>query len=464
MRCNRYLLSVFKKSLAFLLAVAMVIALPACKNNGEVTKGVSGTSVVDEKEENTVQDSTLRDEAEINDSTVVTEEIPVPETIDFDKMLSDIMSVEYVSDYELFNEYDILSRPGKEMALFKELNPEFVISEEAYDNKSYDWYQDGIVDEQKIYQKILFNNIKGIVVNDSNTMRAVKTVSEVLQFNLDLIKKRYPDYDMDLALYVIDNLTVTDYDTDDWVAFMSYGNNRIYISFDNIDSPTSLKHTVSHELFHAIFAKSYYMDDVIISGAAVDVTSSAEAPLGLSSFSEMTVESYSYEAFDVEDPCDYMSTYMLIDLHCASTGKDRQYYKDNFVYGNTAGFTECLEDDYSEMNMAYSLYNATDLTTVSTDLPKEITEHSDYDQGRFCSEACNYLRFHLYRNLLIRLTKELRSGVITKEEAVEAMESFKDFMFEVSEHFSWLTLDTPEFLSYIVCVENAFSTGLNGNT
>lgn len=452
-----------KKSLILLLVSSFIIVLPSCKKTAEDTVDktqLSEESVVSDV--GTKENITGKEDTSDSDVTENEDEQTDNNSPDYDKMIADIMSINYVSDYELFNEYDIYNAPSRERDLIKEQNLEsLIIDEEQFNNRSYNWYNNGVVDEEKIYNKILMNNIKGLIINGSDTKLVAKTVSEVLQFNLDLMKERHPDYDLDLALYAIDNLTVIDYDSEEFIAFMDYGKDRIYVAFNQISDLSTLKYSVSHELFHLINAKSFYREDVLKSGVAIDAISSTESPLKLTFLSEFTVESYSYIALGAEDPNNYWDTYYLVDLLGVSMDRDRQFFRNCFVNNDRQSLINSFEDGYDNFNSAYAIYNAIDMCIGSAEPNEDLTSRSDYDKARFNGEACSYLIVNLYKNLCIRLANELKNGTITEAEVKELTDDFKIRITFIQDNMFWVTIDADALEDCIASIDNVFVNNLS---
>ena len=450
-----------KKLISIILAATSVFSLASCKSEEEkkdytLPPETSSSTFIEGDSEK--YDEFYTEVAPEEMTQVILEQTTANnEEINYQEIINEINKLNYNSNYSVFNDYDILKRPSleKEQIIAQNLNQP--MNEKDYANRNYDWYINGKVNEEKLYDKIIKNNFKRTGISDSNAKLIAKTIAETVQVNLDFMSEKYPNYNLDIALYGIDNLTVQDYPEGDFICFMDYGKIKVFVNFNNVNDISTLKYSMSHELFHLIFSKSLNRDDVIINGCGIDAMNTDESPLYAEFLSEHTVESYSHEAFGNEDPCDYWDNYMLTDLLCLSTGKDRQYFKDCFVNNNNQGLINCFENGMNSFNTALSIYDAIDIGLGYGDVTKELKNRGDFDIASVQGEALNYVKFNLYKNLLIRLTNELQQGKISMDEAQMQIDEFKNRVFNIENNITWVNSDKNNYSDSIAKLDGQFN-------
>lgn len=430
-----------KSITAIFLAVIIVFSLGACSGNEPETPPPDSTEISTEavventsaeegkNEEKTTEETT--EEAEIQKETTTKQHYYVePDSqkseSDLKKAINAIMQVEFEGTYEPFISYDIYSKPETEL--------EYIYTTDYADSCNpdlypidYNWYNNGIVDEDLLYQKIILNTRKGGIRLTEDCRRIAEMVAYVAQYNIDYMMENHPSFNFNIPLYHLDTVSVDTSDEEWYYSLYVYDTNRILVNFTDIDSEEFFRSTVSHEVFHLMNRGEVGLDKVYLAGSSVDSLETEDRPFEQNFINEWYVDTASYKAFGEEpSPYSYAEEKRVIDLLCAATDKDLKYFeevafgikKDNIYYA--------FEEELRNPNYVYSTLYAFDFSCFYYG---NIISINDFDYFEFIFDAEEYAVLNVMKNAYIRLLKEIYAG---KTDYWDANAELKE-MYDISD-------------------------------
>ena len=426
-----------KKLIAVLLTFIMLFSMVSCSDKDTadeettVTKNtevLAETTASDKNEEITLTESEKESEDRTEEKTekkkVTTTAKPVvPENTAkknkayLKKAIEAILACNRNDYSKDFLEYGLATQPEKELELIYNTDYYHATNPDLYPI-DYDWYQDGVVNEDLLYKRIIKNTIADGTLITSNCNRVAKMVAYVAQYNIDYIKERHPTFNFNIPLYLLDTVTV-DTSTEDWYySLYVFDYNEILVNFSHIESENFFRSTVSHEVFHLLTNGSVGMD-IFLSGSGVDSFDSNERPLEQNFINEYFVERASYNAFGepiLRNSYNYEKKH--IELICLSTDTDFEDY-ESVAFGTDKDFIYySFEEEVRNPDFVYSTLCGFDLGCFYGYFP------DDVDVFDLKSDCHMYSFTNLFKNLCIRLLKEIEAGEITFAQAYEQLKDF----------------------------------------
>ena len=407
--------NIAKRMISLALATLMPVSFTSCKNNKEVTN-VSETSTT---YASNTSNNVFYFDADENILRTAKETYEYPDMDDLNSIIDQIKSIKYISSYDEFNEYDVYSKPMIEANNI--LSTNYTVDYDKYPI-NYDWYKNGVVDENALYNKII-NNIKNEQIDNNHYIdKIAKEVSVTLKYNINLIKKVNPDFKFNLAFYNLNNLVVNTTTQDDCAAFYAPGSNTLCVNINYIDGFDSFKNTISHELFHLIFNSCLECDPFYFSGCGIDDTTTLENPLATDFLTELTAENFSYAAFNEEPSCLYDEEREKLNYICLCTGKDKKYYESCVVNADIKGIINSFEPEFRSVNYVYSILSSFDNSCGYGYFDE------NWDYTLFQSSSFNFAMFGLLKNAYVKIIKDVKLGKINKEEADYKINKLKSDM------------------------------------
>lgn len=338
---------------------------------------------------------------------------------DLKNILNDIKQVNYYSNDTFFNNYDVYSMPLKEM--------NHILSNYKFDNidnkkisENYDWYSNGVINKQVLYNKIVSNTEKLGVKIDDNLSKFITCIVNMLPETLNSIDKMSNNFDYSIAFHNIDNLTVNTTEDNSIVAYYTYFNNQIFINYSNIDSYEFLEETISHEISHLVMNKSFSEYDFLKYGCSIDDESTKEAPLDLRFLEEYIAEEVSNKTLNKSEANYFAQEEEKINLLSCSTNYDKNSIISNYASGNQNNLINMFEEEFQDFNYVYSTLNSLNISCGYEDLNLGDSEYS------IRGEFNNYAKVQLVKNAYARVTKNYFKGNIDKSEFENQINNIKN--------------------------------------
>ena len=402
-----------KSFLAVILALILVFSLTSCFS--------ADKSSVDSDETTVISDEQITKSEKETSSSSKDEEITEKDSIKkssayLKKAIAALMAVEYNGYSRDFINFDIYNQPEREIALIGSTDYTDITNPSLYPI-DYNWYKNGVVDENLLYERIVENNTKANIRMTSDCKRIAKMIAYVAQYNINYLKKKVPSFNFNIPLYHLDNVTVNTSDENWYYSLYVYDFNRILVNLENIKTEEFFRSTISHEVFHLFARGQIGLEELYIAGSGYDTLKTEERPLEQNFINEWFVENASYAAFgDKMDENLYAYEKELIQLLCISTGKDIfDLEAPSFGVGNDYIYYS-FEKEVRTPNFVYSTLCAYDCAADYAYKPENVND-SD-----FKSDCEIYGTINLLKNMYIRLLKEIKTGEITYKEACEVVE------------------------------------------
>ncbi len=176
----------------------------------------------------------------IDDSTTEPSTELENEDEELKSIIDQIMKVEFQPTDTYFQNYDITGSVSDELNALNNADTPETNSDET----SYDWYQNGIIDSDKLYEKIIANSKNSGIEITTNVEEITKAFTKKAQGWLDYIKKAAPNYDVGTGLKNIDTLSIKDTPDSNYMSYYYPIENKMEVdysySIDNNLLPYSL--------------------------------------------------------------------------------------------------------------------------------------------------------------------------------------------------------------------------------
>lgn len=396
-----------KKAIAVLLATLTPVVTSGCAKNDDIDSS-SEFSYVD--------DSPLLNDANFFGNKVSYYEYDNKE---LNNVIDSIKKITYKSNNSDFTNYDIYNKPMDEIHTIINNNIFYPSNPDDYPI-NYDWYINNYVDSIKLYNKILENNTNAGIKNDDLVKSIAEKVSIVLEHNINYIKNIKPDFNFNIALCNVNNLTVNTSLEDWYYSLYVYDNNRILVSFDEHFTDDFFKKTISHELYHLIFNGTVGLHDISFNATCMDALATHETPLEHNFLTEWCAEFFSQDTFNSPMSDNYNLEKSLIDILCESTLKPIEYYSHSMVSCDQNSLINAFEEELRDVNYVYSTFFAMDKACNYGDFPYEC------DLYLFKVECYNYAALNLLKNAYIKNIKEYSMNNISYEQALENIDNIKN--------------------------------------
>ncbi len=369
-------------------------------------------------------------ESAITENTIFEEKVVTLYDEKTNEAINKILSIKYTGKDGDFIAYDFYSQPRIEYEALKESGIDY---ENLYNPDNfpinYAWYENGVINEEILYNKIKQNTLDAGYSISVDCENLIRLVAEIIPYNIDLLKKKFPDFNFNISFYNIDNLTVTIDDQEEGVyAYYISSENAIYFNTVNMEfeSQDSVRAIASHELFHMLNNRITEFNDVLIYGSNYDYSCSGLDCLCVDFLGELTVDSFALEAVGhTRDSESYVTDNNCLDLLCLSTGKDELYFK-RFAFGmDDAALYNSFEEEVRNINYVYSTTDALDYACYQ----KNVGNIGVKNEHTFVTDAEIYGCVNIMKNAYIRMIKEINSGKLTYEEACTTLDEMNDLVF-----------------------------------
>ena len=419
--------TIIKRITAFVLAASTAVAFSSCtKQGGKKDSAAAATTAVS----TTQADDVFRLKDKINILLAAQEHYEYPDSKELCDIADSIKSIKYISYNKDFDNYDIYLTPEAEL---KEISvTEYIYRYEDYPI-NYEWYKNGVIDKEVLYNKIVQNDRSADINIDEKIDRAIKCVTDVAEGNINLLKKKNPKFKFNLALYNLNTLTVDYSDQSGCNAFYTPADNAMYMCPPTDDfSYEELKPTVSHELFHMMFnaCLSNY-DCIYISGCSLDDTTFSGNPLTADFLYELTTEDFSLEVCGDIPYITYFIERQRLDLLSVCTGKDNDYFKNCVTDMGVEKLLNSFEPEFRSANYVYSVLYALDMSCGYNKIFDDEEEMEAFE-----SAASNYAYIGLLKNAYLRLIKSVKTNKLTKNEADSKLKKITDTIPPMANDFS----------------------------
>lgn len=338
--------------------------------------------------------------------------------VELNNVIDEIKNINYSSNNREFINFDIYSKPQVEINeivcnnLYNSSNPDDY-------HISYDWYIDGVIDSNVLYNKILENNINSGIENTVEVKRIAKMVSIKLNDVVSYIRNKFPEFKFNIPFCNINSLTVNTSDEDWYYSLYVYNFDRILVNFNLGFDEDFFMRTVIHEIIHLMFNGIVDFSDFYKNGSSIDAVSTLETPLKHDFIIEYLADFYSHDIFGEPTQEKYAMEYDCINQLCLSTNKDINYFEDCVAHFDQNGLLESFEEELRDVNFVYSTISALDKSCGYGYFP------DDCNIDLFKTDCYNYAVVNLLKNVYIRNIKEYSIGQITYEEAIQNIEDFK---------------------------------------
>lgn len=330
-----------------------------------------------------------------------------------------IIAYEYNGYNEDFIEFDIYNQPERELELI--YNTDYFDScDSSRYPIDYNWYENGVVNEDLLYKRIVKNNAKAGIPMTSDCKRIAKMVAHVAQYNIDYLKKVLPSFDFNIPLYHLDTVTVNTSDEYWYYSLYVYDYNRILVNFTDINTEEFFRATVSHEVFHLFARGQVGLDMVYFAGSSVDTLESPERPLEQNFINEWFVDRASYVAFGEEpNKYSYDTEQLMLEAICLSTDSNI-YDFEALAFGvDKSLMYYAFEEELRNPNFVYSTLCGYDMACFYGYFPEGV------DEFMLKSDCEIYATINVLKNEYVRLLKEINSGEITYWDACTEIDKMK---------------------------------------
>lgn len=457
------------KPISLLLVIVLIISLASCSTNPNNDENVGKPDVTDviSEEISTLFGEKTTDNTNDNDSTEkqqlsekattekhngISQESTKNDAV-LKKSIKAIIGFEYKGYREDFIDFDIFSKPEKELELI--YNCDYA---DSCDSKlypiDYDWYKNGVVDEDLLYERIVQNNRSEGILMTSDCKRIARMISQVAQDNIDYLKNKFPSFNFNIPLYHLDTVTVNTSDEEWYYSLYVYDFNRILVNFTDINTEKFFRSTVSHELFHLLNRGQTGLDNVYIAGSSVDSLETSENPLECNFINEYFVEEASYAAFgEKQNIYSYNREEHLIRFLALSTDTSFDDFETVAFGMNKSMIYDSFEKEVRNPNFVYSTLYALD---ISCHYSTGVIDTYGYDYFTFKDDCEIYATFNVMKNLYIRLLKEIYNGETTYKEACAEINNVKELF---SDHFIY-EISQDEIIDELELIFHEYATKL----
>lgn len=428
----------FRSFFAVILAVVLALSFVSCSSEDKtVTDNVNPTEVSGELltdavtlPENEVL-SSLKEEKETTEKITEKEKTTKKEfgqtaakknKTYLKEAIGAILAFEYKGYREDFIKFDIYNQPERELELIYNTDYYDLCDPSLYPI-DYNWYKDGVVNEDLLYERIVKNNSKAGILMTPDCKRIAKMVAYVAQYNIDYLKETLPSFNFNIPLYHLNTVTVDTSNEEWYYGLYVYDTNRILVNFTDIDTEKFFRSNVSHELFHLFARGQVGLDKFYLAGSSVDTLETSERPLEQNFLNEWFVNRASYVAFG-EEPNKYFYDIeqQKIELICLSTDRDI-YDFEALAFGvDKSLMYYAFEEELRNPNFVYSTLCGYDVACYYGFLPEDV------DLYMLKCDCEIYATINVLKNAYIRLLKEISSDEITYQEACKEIDAMKTLL------------------------------------
>ncbi len=291
-------------------------------------------------------------------------------------IIDQILKVEFQPTDTYFQNYDIKNSISDELNALNNTNA----SETNLEETSYDWYQNGIIDSDKLYEKIIANSKASGIEITTNVEEITKVITKEIQGCLDYVKQKVPNYDSKASLKNIDTLKIDDVADKDYMSNYDSKKNLIEIDLQYSQQEKNLlEYNISYALFQALvkqgdevywnFISQRFNEDLIMD------------------YENRNIDNYKDEGYKVE-------------MLAAATGKSyeefNKYYLESDVNSIIGAFEPEMPKEY-----VLSILKALDIACGYGDIP------AGCDEIKFKNDASAYAKVGLLDNYYIMKMKEV---------------------------------------------------------
>lgn len=290
-------------------------------------------------------------------------------------IIDQILKVEFQPTDTYFQNYDIKSSVSDELNALNNANASETNSEET----SYDWYQNGIIDSDKLYEKIIANSKASGIEITTNVEEITKDITKEIQGCLDYVKQKAPNYDSKASLKNIDTLKIDDVADEDYMSNYDSKKNLIEIDVQYTQEKNLFEYNIPYALFKALvkqgdevywnFISQRFNEDLIMD------------------YENRNIDNYKDEGYKVE-------------MLAAATGKSyeefNKYYLESDINSIIGAFEPEMPKEY-----VLSILKALDIACGYGDIP------AGCDETKFRNNASAYAKAGLLDTCYIMKMKEV---------------------------------------------------------
>lgn len=337
---------------------------------------------------------------------------------DLNNIIDEIKSVNYITENDFFNEFDIYNSSSREISAITSINDYYEIKSTNY-AINYDWYVNGEVDSNLLYKRLVENTVSKGIKMDESLVDATKKISEEFKRNVRKIKQQYNDFDFSVAFYNMNNLIVTNCYDDFYISYYETSENEISVNFNNINDEMIFRLYMNHETIHATTNKVVGGNRIYMTGISLDRLDTIDSPFSLDFLNEYCTQKMACENLSCPELMGYYEETEKMNLINYSTNNDDEYFLNCYINSDQNKLIDSFQSELQNVNYAYSTLYAFDLACGYGNFP----EGCDIDE--FKKDCFDYGRLNLVKNAYVRIIKDYSIGMITKDEAFEKIEQIK---------------------------------------
>ena len=389
-----------KKLVALMLATTFPLTQAACSNNSTEYEDIYASdgvyNYVDGDSNTNIFFANRTSYYEYDDSKL-------------SEIINDIKNIDYDSNNSYFNNFNIYNMPKDEMyeisyrAQLNSFNPSNYTFE-------YDWFINGEIVEDILYEKIINNTINKNIKIDEELRNAARKIVQEASRNVKYFKENIPNFNFNIAFYNLNNLFVSKNEIFGCISYYESTENVISTNFNYINDDIGFSVTESHEVLHLFLNKSVGGNIICESGASIDLLDNDNSSLAICFMEEYFVQNIACKNLNRLDLNDYVEEKEKINLLCYATNKNENYFEENFICSNQNAFISSFEEELQDFKYVYSTLYALDLSCGYGKFP------DDCNTDFFRKECFDFARFNLIKNAYIRIIKDYYLGSITKED------------------------------------------------
>ena len=323
-------------------------------------------------------------------------------------LIDQILAVEFQPTDTYFQNYDTVNSVSDELNALNKTD-EAETSEEV----SYDWYKNGVIDSDKLYEKIISNSKASGIKITTNVEEITKAFTKEVQGCLDYIKNKAPNYNSKTPLKNIDTITIDDASSDK-TYMANYYPNQNHIEIDYLYSID--KNLLTYNILYTTFQALENQNNNLL----FDIFTQRFTEDSIMDYGNTNVDNYKDDGYKVE-------------MLAAATGKTYEELSEFYLESNIKSIIDAFEPEIPDEEVLLTL-KFLDLACGHGNIP------SGCNKTAFLNNASAKAKMGLLKNIYIREIKDVLKDGKSIDDAKNEITEFKKKI--LNDKYSPLSMDS----------------------
>lgn len=312
-------------------------------------------------------------------------------------LIDQIKKVEFEASDVDFKNYDIVGLTSNELSILKDKAKTYNFK---LDKTSYDWYKNGVIDSNKLYDKIISNSKeKGMEITDGLKI-ITNNFTDNLQGCMNYLKEKEPSYDFTIPLYNINKITVEDIADKDYIAFYDYTKNNFEVDYLYTKNTSLLDYGIIFQTFELLENQSISNGEVYITSFNMDASNTQASPIFWDFIIQRFSEDYTQDYRNIPTS-NYQDEEAKMEMIVAATGVSYDEFNNLFLKSDQKGLVQAFEPELQDSETVFSIFEGSDIACGYGVIP------DGCDEETFRNNASAYSKSTLLKNFYIKMLKEV---------------------------------------------------------